>query len=395
MQVKFAFNLKRVWDHYQSKSFAIISAYRSDLARSVNEQRAKDMKKAGRAMRYGYQEIKGLWKEELGSEAGKVTLEWPLFIPKISEDDAVILGRGQWEGGGNISQYSIIFADGEEIKELRVDVEPPVPIKRFSGLATNKPGKDASKALEKTWQGYSEHKQRPWAYVEWLLPEPPSKTGTTVGERRAASHWSDDDPHPFYHREDYHTKLLYHGAVYQRVDRRYLPVQMTALLRRRFRSPAFSGALEIPPGVEARWELDDQNVLQSTLKYRENVMPQKFSWHPISGEFLLSVPPEMHAMAIKAYGSYPFDEYVRGIVLPEQQTIAMRPWVPNFADASMTTGDPAEDRAQAALLEEASVESQQACKRALISVGGVPANWKWKFDVTNADLQAMTGIFRW
>jgi hypothetical protein len=336
-----------------------------------------------------------LWKEELGVEAGKVALEWPLFIPKISEDDALKLGRGQWEGGGNISQYSIIFADGTAIKELRVDVDLATPLKQFGGLATNKPGKDASKALEKTWQGYSEHRQRPWAYVEWLLPDPPSKTGDTVGERRAASHWSDDDPHPFYHRDDHHTRLLYHGAVYRPVDRRYLPKQVIALLRRRFRTPAFSGALEIPLGVEAQWELDDQNILQSTLKYREGVTPQKFSWHPTSGEFLLSVPPEMHALAIKAHGSYPFDEYVRGIVLPEQQTIATRPWVPDFAATSMTTGDPEEDRAQAALLEEASVESQQACKRALTGVGGVPASWKWKFDVSNTDLQAMTGIFRW
>jgi hypothetical protein len=123
-------------------------------------------------------------------------------------------------------------------------------------------------------------------------------------------------------------------------------------------------------------------------------LPQRFSWHPTSGEFLLSAPAEMHAQTIRSYGSHPFDEYVRGLVLRDQNIIATRPWAPNV-DFGMMTGDPEEDRAQQFMVEQASTESQEAVKRVMTSVGGVPSSWKWRFDVTNSDLQDLTGIFRW
>jgi hypothetical protein len=409
MLVKFAFNLSRIYEHYQRKRFAIISASRSDLLAPVNELRYKAMKKAVRELGYGYQEIKGYWKEQLGSETGNVTIEWPLFIPEVTYQDALYLGRGQWPGGDDLSQFSIVWADGTDLQELQVNVNPPRVIKQFSGFAANKLGPEDLKAtapevikqktdqLEHIWQGYSEHKQKPWAYVSWTMGEPPRPSAPDVSERRAAAHWRDQEAHPFYHRQD-RPYLMYQGAVYQETSQylpsKRLPKQVVALLRRKFRVPSFSSEINVPDKNARNWDINPNNILDSTVVFREGALPQRFSWHPTSGEFLLSAPAEMHAQTIRSYGSHPFDEYVRGLVLRDQNIIATRPWAPNV-DFGMMTGDPEEDRAQQFMVEQASTESQEAVKRVMTSVGGVPSSWKWRFDVTNSDLQDLTGIFRW
>jgi len=409
MQVRFAFNLSRVYEHYQRKRFAVISAYRSDLPDHVNEQRARDMKKAVRALGRGYQEIKGYWKEQLGSEAGDVTIEWPLFIPEATLQDALYLGRGQWPGGDDIAQYSIIWADGDAVQELQVNVDPPRPLQHFSRMLTNKVDPQDLKAdnpealkqktdqLAKLWQGYSRHRGRPWAYVAWTMGEPPRANSPDMSERRAAAHWRDDNAYPFYHRQD-RPRLIYQGVVYQEASVqppcRPLAKQIVALLRRKFRSPSFSSEISVPEKNAQQWEINSHNILESTVQFTDGETVQKFSWHPTSGEFLLGRPGEQHAVTIRAYGGHPFDEYVRGIVLHDQKTIATRPWAPDFG-FGMTTGDPEEDRAQQYMADQASAESQEACRRALTSVGGVDTTWKWRFDVNNQDLQDMTGIFRW
>jgi len=40
MQIKLAFSLTRVWQHYQNKRFAIVSAYLTESSPEINEARA-------------------------------------------------------------------------------------------------------------------------------------------------------------------------------------------------------------------------------------------------------------------------------------------------------------------------------------------------------------------
>jgi hypothetical protein len=427
MLVKFAFNLGRVWQYFQGRKFAIISAYLSQFKPQVNEERARALKKAVRDLGYGYHEIEGTWQDP---KTGNVALEYPLFIPDISYADAISLGQGVFMGGP--PQDSIVWADEQGIYLVKTIENPPRIDRKFTKLLANQPSEKvlrerydhAQPAVEKqkaglpltpeeekavelsdAWTNYSKVPKgsRPWAYgsVTWTMGEPPTseRTGWLSGQAEAA--WRDskrEHPFAFRYRADQVASsiLMYQGALYR--EAQYvphpLPKQVVALLRKRFRSPTFSNELNIPQKNAKNWDIDPGNVLDSTVMYSTGSLATRFSWHPVSGEFLLSAPAEMHAITIRNYGTHSFDEYVRGLVLRDQKVIATRPWAPDV-DFGMMTGDPDEDRAQQYLMEQASAESQEACQRVLTSVGGVPGNWKWKFDISNANLQDMTGIFRW
>lgn len=426
MQVRFAFSLSRVWQHFQGRRFAIISAYLSDLKPQVNEARARAMKQAVRAMGYGYHEVEGLWQDP---KTGDVALEYPLFIPDINYADAISLGQGQYTGGP--PQDSIVWADGQGVYLVKTVEDPPRIAKKFTKMLGNRPDDKvlrerhdrAAPAVEKqkqgvpldpeeqkavdladAWTSYSKVPKgtRPWAYgsVTWAMGEPPAPERKGWLSGHVAASWRDaKQEHPFAFRyladQMVASTLMYRGVMYRESQYvpRSVPKQLVALFRRKFRSPSFSNEINVPQKNAQHWDIDPRNILDSTVQFTDGEMAQKFSWHPTSGEFLLGRPGENHAVTIRSYGSHPFDEYVRGIVLRDQKTIATRPWVPDFSFAM--TGDPEEDRAQQYMAEQASAESQEACRRALTSVGGVPTTWTWKFDVNNQDLQDMTGIFRW
>jgi hypothetical protein len=441
MKLVLAFSLSRVFEHYQRKQFCIVSGYLSDSKPEVNLDRTKALKQAIRSRGYGFVEMEGHWVQTRGSNKGEDVVERSLFIPNCSYEDATYFGSGQYYTPEPRAQEAVVFADQnklmllgstpggkwapmQEFDRVLANMEPLLKKwyqrrTELSKIQQEEKGqklteeeikeRDALLPEENDYMGWSvlnpKHKPQAWKFsaVTLNMIEPPEVVPGSQGSAMKAAYWNDKKCYEFYQPaapsgqpDRGGAGLLYRGALYVRVDgpRTKLPKQVVALLRRKFRVPSFASEIDIPEKNAQHWDIDPKNILDSTVKYSSGDLPTRFSWHPTSGEFLLSSPAEMHADTIRTYGSHPFDEYVRGLVLRDLKTIATRPWAPNV-DFGMSTGDPEEDRAQQFMVEQASAESQAACKRVLTTLGGVPASWKWRFDVANADLQDMTGIFRW
>ena len=113
MQVKFAFNLSRVWQHFGEGSFAILTAYLSDLPAEENEKRLDELKGEIREKGYGYHDVEGVWKNPERDLA--IEIEDSLFIPGCTPEDAIWFGTEGWKDPADQKpQYSIIYAEGPE-----------------------------------------------------------------------------------------------------------------------------------------------------------------------------------------------------------------------------------------------------------------------------------------
>lgn len=175
MQIKFAFDLSRIWEHsVKDKKFGLVSAYKSELTEAENEERAKLMKKAVRELGYGYKEIYGVWE----SKDGTITIEYPLFIPNLSRKDAIFLGRDAYlPEDKRHPQETVIVGDGTEILLIRVDTDEI----------------DATWAqIEVGWRemwegttgtGWSEYKGKEWRWssVTWGIRDMPDTPSSWLG----------------------------------------------------------------------------------------------------------------------------------------------------------------------------------------------------------------------
>lgn len=79
--MRFAFSLSRIYDYFQGKPFAIVSAYLSDDDR--NEARADALKSEVRKLGYGYREIKGA----LGRKRRSAGRPGPHRVPPVYSGD--------------------------------------------------------------------------------------------------------------------------------------------------------------------------------------------------------------------------------------------------------------------------------------------------------------------
>ena len=97
---------------------------------------------------------------------------------------------------------------------------------------------------------------------------------------------------------------------------------------------------------------------------------EKFSWNPITGEFLFIWPSQHHS---SSKGSAPFEDYVRGIILRKRREIAFR----TFQGGS-----------------ENSIRAQVAAENAL-KIDGAASDWSFRYNVTNQILEELTGERGW
>ena len=81
--------------------------------------------------------------------------------------------------------------------------------------------------------------------------------------------------------------------------------------------------LKIPEKVLRNWDMDPNNILGARYKYRDEGI-FKFSYHPVSGEFLFAIEPTPHNMMVANSGSYSFKEYIRGINFHRKNTVYLR-----------------------------------------------------------------------
>ena len=81
--------------------------------------------------------------------------------------------------------------------------------------------------------------------------------------------------------------------------------------------------LRIPDKVSRAWNIERNNILESLTKSGTGEI-FKFCYHVRSGEFLCEAAPMHHNIMILAFGSYKFEEYVRGIYFKEKKTVYLR-----------------------------------------------------------------------
>lgn len=146
--------------------------------------------------------------------------------------------------------------------------------------------------------------------------------------------------------------------------------------------PGFSR--KIDPSNAEHWRWDEDILLAKMV----NGMPlQKFSWNPVTGEFLF-VSGGNHA---SARGKAPFDDYVRGIILPQQKKVTFRPFYPTWMQDRSTVQQFHEDGEGG--VEEVSYDAQQAAEKALKASGS--RGWTFQYNINNRLLEEMTGNHRW
>ena len=85
--------------------------------------------------------------------------------------------------------------------------------------------------------------------------------------------------------------------------------------------PTFTRRIE---PANARFWNWDEDILDATLLNGTKL--HKFSWNPVTGEFLL-IGAGNHS---SVRGKAPFDDYVRGIVLRQMKKITFRPFYPTW-----------------------------------------------------------------
>lgn len=103
----------RIYSHITgNKDWAIISPYRSNLSKSENIRKMKDLKSKIKGLGYGYTELKSTWSEK-NKETGEVNSsnEYSLLIFGIGKKEAMKLGT-------EFEQSSIVVKDGDVVEEI-------------------------------------------------------------------------------------------------------------------------------------------------------------------------------------------------------------------------------------------------------------------------------------
>jgi len=401
MKIVFAFSLSRLYDYFKNKPFAIVSAYLS--GDEQNEIRAAALKKAVRDKGYGYREIEGLWKEKEGDHAGEFLVEYPLFIPEVTLEDALYFASGDYYDGK--PQYSIIYSDGNTVMELRSN---GAVLQKFEDFQAND--------LRETWEYYSKHRGKKWRYSHYEMVEVPPAHPKGWAEHRHAYSNNEKAPHDFYWRLDdaglrrwvldnhirleartsgktvAYTAFSDDTPVEQIVvNKRTLFVTARSVYRKssvgRWNPSRFVTTYFLPDKVAEAWDINEKNLLLSRSAYNEDAKLERISWHPLTGEMLLSEKGmSKHAVDIHNAGSHPFDEYIRAIVLPDKRRVIVRPWYP-FNRTEMFRLEPGEE-------ELVSFEGQDAFRRMLVAAG-MPSSWKFEYNGDNTRLEKLTGLRRW
>lgn len=139
--------------------------------------------------------------------------------------------------------------------------------------------------------------------------------------------------------------------------------------------PAYSkGIMPVNPQKWV-WDKDILHSVSGAGGYSEALV--KFSWNPLSGDFIFIRPGLKHS---SAKFDEPFDNYERGIILSDLNLVALRPIKPVWLSDSDTP----------TLI---SLGIQLACKEALELQGS--KGWDWQFNITNPLLEQLTGYHRW
>ncbi len=423
MKTRFAFSLSRLHKHFSENPFCIVSAYLS--GDPDNEERAAEMKKAVRSLGLGYREVKGAWVEQDGPHEGETLAEYPLFIPNIEYDDARWLAQGGFFD--RKPQYSFIWSDGADVAEYITLTGKPK--QEFHDFEANE--------LERVWQFYSEYRGRKFRFssaatAEIDMMELPPQHPKGYAENCAFYRDRDKPAHDYLYRKPtdlwvavqsrlrrIEARTTAYTVQYRVVRPHRVDHVEASAARKPFSLPWRPSATERPVGwypgdyvvassrvartakwnpsrfvhqyslpklTQSQWDLHPRNLLLSRGAYDE-IPLERISWHPLSGQMLLSGKSEsFHAHDIHNQGSHPFDEYIRALVLPGKRRVVVRPWWPFSPDEAL--------RLDAGEAELVSFEAQDALRHVLVNAG-MPKSWTFEYDGDNARLEKLTGLRGW
>jgi len=142
----------------------------------------------------------------------------------------------------------------------------------------------------------------------------------------------------------------------------------------------------IPESNLRNWEINRRNLVLSSSVF-DGPRLERISWHPLTGEMILSGRGESyHAMDIHNHGSHPFEEYVRALVLPEKRMVAARPWCPLTGEAASHLDEADESRLS---------RGGQLALETVLRNAGLPKSWKFVLDIDNPKLEQLTGRRGW
>jgi len=163
-------------------------------------------------------------------------------------------------------------------------------------------------------------------------------------------------------------------------DLRYQPPEP------RWQSRNFVRGFTVPEQNLANWEINRKNLVRSTGLF-DGVPLERISWHPPTGEMLLSGRCQSyHAHDIHNHGSHPFEEFVRALVLPENRIVATRPFCP--IDPRDAASNDHRD------MRRISVAAQVVLRTVLVTAG-LPKNWRFVFNTNNRHLEQISGRRGW
>lgn len=155
--------------------------------------------------------------------------------------------------------------------------------------------------------------------------------------------------------------------------------------------PGESFTRKIIPKEDPYWKIEKGESILNAKTTFGNKKLEKFSWNPVTGEFLMIYPGKYHASEI---GKAPFGDYVRGIVLHDKNEVVFRAFRPTWLgeqEASIAQqfhGDGGEHKA---IMN--SLLAQDAAEDALKKDGA--KGWKFRQNVTNKMLAEETGYTAW
>lgn len=145
------------------------------------------------------------------------------------------------------------------------------------------------------------------------------------------------------------------------------------------RKKPFTSALRVNEKTARFWEYDESDILGATLN---NKPLQKFSWNPVTGEFLF-IDPGQHHTSVR--GNASFDDYVRGIILPPSK-VTFRPFWPTWIRSSPY--DEFDEEASAVSWDAQSQAEQMLRKH-------TAGSWNYQYNINNRALEQMTGRRGW
>lgn len=146
--------------------------------------------------------------------------------------------------------------------------------------------------------------------------------------------------------------------------------------------PTFTSALKVNERSAQWWTYTEEDILGATNNNGKRM--ERFSWNPITGEFLFVPVGQQHAMA---RGDAPFDNYVRGLVFPNKKLVTMRFFWPTWIQKGAYSQPDDPDAV------DVSYDAQDACEYMLKRHGA--NGWSFRGNITNQDLEEMTGEHRW